>query len=210
MADFAYTPAPARLVDFLSKIQTIGVPDKITQKFLISLGFKSNNDRYFPGILRTLGFTDSSNVPTERWKLYRNKTQAPKVMAAAIKEAYASLFSMYQDAYRKDDEAITNFFTSNSTVGQKAIQYMVRTFRELCNLADFREPTDIPLKEKSPVLEPLIQEHTKEPQEIIVDTQELRHGVTLNINIQLTLPETKDGSIYDKIFESLKKNLIER
>ncbi|MFC1912699.1 DUF5343 domain-containing protein [Chloroflexota bacterium] len=209
MSDFPYSPSPTRLVDFLSKIQTIGVPDQISLKFLISLGFKSNSDRYNPGILKSLGFTDSSNVPTERWKSYRSKAQAPNIMSEAIKEAYPSLFSLYPDAYRKDDEAINNFFTSQTTVGQKAVVFMVRTFKELCSLANFEESTDTPPPEKLHVPTPTLKEPHRTPEKVHVNTLESPHGVTLNINIQLTLPETKDGTIYDKIFESLRKNLIE-
>jgi len=34
------------------------------------------------------------------------------------------------------------------------------------------------------------------------------HGLTVNINIQLTLPATDDESVYDKLFASLKRNLF--
>ncbi len=209
MVEFFYSPSPSRMIDFLSRIQTIGVPEKISMKFLLSLGFKSNNDRYLPKILRSLGFTDASNTPTERWKAYRNKEKASRIMAEAISEAYSSLFTMYPDAYRKDDEAITNFFTSQSTVGQKAISFMLRTFKALCELADFHEVLETTQKET-----PQLPEVTTTPTETITksipQTQDDSQGITVNINIQITLPETKDNSIYDKIFESLRNNLIRR
>ena len=209
MSELFYSPNPPRMIAFFSKIQTISIPGKVTQKFLLSLGFKSNNDRYLPKILRSLGFTDESNVPTERWKAYRSKEKASKIMTEAISEAYSSLFTMYSDAYRKDDEAITNFFTAHSTVGQKAISFMVRTFKALCESADFNEVHEIPEKETAP-----LPEVTPTPAETILkstlQTQSESQGITLNINIQITLPETKDSSIYDKIFESLRNNLIQR
>ena len=40
------------------------------------------------------------------------------------------------------------------------------------------------------------------------DTTITSQGITVNVNIQLTLPETKDDTIYDKIFVSLKKHLL--
>jgi len=33
-------------------------------------------------------------------------------------------------------------------------------------------------------------------------------GVTVNVNIRLELPATQDASVYDKIFESLKKHIL--
>ena len=35
-----------------------------------------------------------------------------------------------------------------------------------------------------------------------------RQGITLNVNIQLTVPDTKDDTLYDRFFESLKKHLL--
>jgi hypothetical protein len=144
-------------------------------------------------------------VPTERWQAYRDKKRAPLELAAAIREAYSGLFALYDDAYRKDDEALRNFFTSNTTVGEKAVSYMVRTFKTLCELADF---TSTPPPSPEIPSSPEIEVTTDGSRVKIVDRAIAPQDVTINVNIQLTLPETKDGSIYDKIFESLKKHLL--
>ena len=34
--------------------------------------------------------------------------------------------------------------------------------------------------------------------------------VAVTVNIQLVLPATKDGSIYDSVFESLRKHILSR
>jgi hypothetical protein len=39
MADFQYTPVPGKLGDVLSKIRSIGIPDKATVQWLKSIGF---------------------------------------------------------------------------------------------------------------------------------------------------------------------------
>ena len=77
MAEFPYTPRPLGLSDFLKTIQSTGKPEKVTLKYIESLGFKSSNDRYINGILKSLGFTDASGIPTERWQAYRDKKRAP-------------------------------------------------------------------------------------------------------------------------------------
>ncbi len=207
MAQFPYTPKPSSLPIFLEQIQsTISVPDKVTVQFLTSIGFKSSNDRYISGILKSLGFTDSSGVPMERWKAYRDKSRAPSELASAITEAYADLFAVYPDAYRKDDEALRNFFTSNTSVGEKAVSLMVRTFKVLCGLAVF---TATPRPSPAP---PVPTDESQVPQAVapaqLAKAAGASQGITINVNIQLTLPETKDSSIYDSIFESLKKHLL--
>ena len=202
MAEFPYSAKPSSLPGFLEKIQAVGVPDKVTLKYLATLGFKSSNDRYIPGILKSLGFIDQSGVPTERWRVYRNKKRAPSELAIAIRDAYLGLFTVYDDAYRKDDEALRNFFTSNTTVGEQAVSYMVRTFKTLCELADFTS-TPQPSVEITAIPPVEVAAEAK-----LADGATVSQGITVNVNIQLTLPETKDSSIYDKIFESLKKHLL--
>ena len=200
MAEFPYSPTPAKLPDFFRKIQTIGKPEKVTHKYLKSIGFMSSNDRYILSILKSLGFLDSSGVPTDRWQDYRNKKKAPAALAHGILEAYADLFAVYPDAYRKDDEAITNFFTSNTTVGEKTVAFMSRTYKYLCALADFETPV-APRATEADSTVPLPK----------VELQQMGGsvaGMPININIQLTLPETKDSTIYDSIFKSLKKHLL--
>ena len=207
MAQFPYTPKPSSLIDFLGRIQTVGVPDKVTAKYLTSLGFKSSNDRCIPGILKSLGFIDSSGVPQDRWRNYRDKKQAAAELATAIREAYSQLFSVYPDAYRRDDEALRDFFASSTSVGEKAILFMATTFRKLCDLADFRaasESSPSPECAAAPTAELLSEKvHVDD-----IQTSMAQRGIAVNINIQLSLPETKDDSIYDKIFASLKRHLL--
>ncbi len=101
MAQAIYTPNTNTIPRFLTLIQSAGVPPKVSQDYLKSVGFKSSNDRYLIPIMKTLGFLDTSGVPTDRWRAYRDKGRAKGVLAAAITEAYGSLFETYPDAYRR-------------------------------------------------------------------------------------------------------------
>jgi Family of unknown function (DUF5343) len=51
MADFPYSPNPASVGRFFSHVQSAGVPEKVTLKYLEKVGFKSKNDRYLLQIL---------------------------------------------------------------------------------------------------------------------------------------------------------------
>ena len=203
MADFPYSPTPPMIKSFFAKIQSVGKPSKVTVKYLESIGFKSKNDRYIIPILKALGFLDSSGTPTELWQHYRNKTEGPIILSQAVRAAYTGLFSTYPDANRKDDEALRNFFSSNSSVGDKTVALMVRTFKALCELADFEATT---LASISPPIQP------GKPAPSAVHnagaSMPTSSGMTINVNIQLTLPETKDAAIYETIFTALKKHLL--
>lgn len=127
-------------------------------------------------------------------------------MQSKIKNSYTELYSIYPDAHSRDNEAIANVFRSNSDSSATTIAMEVRTFKTLCELADFSNGNDeAPIPGSSP--------DDNSNQLISRDIQTGFSGnspMVLNVNIQLTLPETTNYEIYEKLFESLRKNLLDR
>jgi hypothetical protein len=198
MAEFAYLLVPTSLKKFMQHIKPAGIPAKLTHIYLEGAGFKSTNDRAIIGVMKFIGFVDSSGVPTEKWTAYRSTAQGPVVLAAAIRDAYADLFNTYPDAYRRDVEALRNYFSTHTKVGDKALSAIVNTFKALCELANFdatppAERNNVPPK----VVETILQNQPPSSA-----------AMTINLNIQLSLPATDDASIYDKIFEAMRKHLL--
>ncbi len=110
---------------------------KVTTRYLKSVGFRSSNDRMLIPILRGLGFIDSSQMPTERWKQYRDKSRSKEVLGTAIEAAYPELFKTYPDAYNRSPDTIRNFFSSKSNVADSTLRLAVTTFRALAAEASF-------------------------------------------------------------------------
>jgi hypothetical protein len=145
-----------------------------------------------------LGFVDTAAKPTTKWRDFKDKHKAPKVMADAVKTAYADLYSTYPDADKKDDDTLQNYFATTSGVANSVARLMVRTFKNLCELADLEA-----VAEEEDVTTPTAPAGEK--------AGEIPPGakpVTLNINIQLQLPATEDATIYEALFSALKKNLF--
>lgn len=141
------------------------------------------------------------------WKAYRNKGQAKAVMAAALRKAYATLFATYPNAHQKDNEALRNFFSSHTDVGESALSLMVRTFKALTELGDFDNAAD----QDPGTLEAVLSE--PEPDAGVTVRQQQRPlagkgAMTVNINIQLQLPATDNATIYENLFAAMKKNLL--
>jgi len=198
MATYVYTSSTAKLSDFMKKIKTAGIPNKMTIKHLESMGFKSKNHRPFVPILEALGFT-SSNQPTERWKQYRGKPGI--ALAEGIREYYSDLFQLYPNAYQKDAEALRNYFSSNTTVGEGALGFIVRTFQTLCELAEFSDDSGGAFVGDSANAAP-----KKSPQ---VDALSSTGGPVVNLNIQLTLPEGADAETFEQFFAAMRKHLFD-
>ena len=198
MAKVPYTPSPKNVTEFFKAIQGLGTPPKVNNAYLPTIGFKSSNDRYLVGLCKYLGFVDSTGVPTASWSDFRDKAKAPKVMASAIRTAYADLYNTYPDAENRDDVTLQNYFASTSGVAQSVSKLMVQTFKNLCEYADF---------EAAAVTETISTPTTPSTKEVAETTAAAR-PITVNINIQLQLPATEDAMIYDSLFSALKKHLF--
>jgi len=203
MADYPYTPNPAVIKTFFAKIRNAGVPDKVTIKYIEALGFKSKNDRNILTILKSIGMVDAAGTPTSVWKGYRAKGTGERVLAQALKRAYADLFKTYPDADRKDTEALRNFFSAKTSVADTTLGLMVRTFKNLAELADFEgeAPED---QEDEEVEKP----HRPIARLRALPLPESPNHPAVNINIQLQLPATEDGTIYEKLFAAMEKHLF--
>jgi hypothetical protein len=196
MSEIPYTTLTGKIKEYFDKFQEAGVPDKkVNTAWLKTLGFRSGNDAYILRVLKYIGFIDSSGVPTEFWKQYKAPTKSKVVLAQAIRQGYKELFATYPDANRKDREALYSFFSSKSGKAKATVDYMVNTFTNLCQLADFEKEAPIP------TVVPLAPEPVGVKPERGVISE-------LHINIQLHLPATTDSTIYDNLFKSLKKHLL--
>ncbi|MGA9349633.1 MAG: DUF5343 domain-containing protein [Anaerolineae bacterium] len=202
MADFPYTQVTGKLKSFFEKVQQVGKPDTVDKKWLASIGLKATNDHTIIPVLRFIGFVDQSSKPTDRWMSYRDKSRAGKVLAEGVLEGYAELFQTYAGAHRRSDEELKAFFSTKTTAGAQVVSKTVTTFKTLCGLADFEG-----VSVEGPPVQPvqLTQDGLGAPTKII---KELGAGVTININIQLTLPDTTDESVYDKLFSAMKRHLL--
>jgi len=187
------------LEEFIKKIPKISVPEKLTQKTLSALGYKSSNDRPIITILKFINFLNSDCTPTENYINFRSARKSKKVMASCLKTAYKDLFALYSDAHQRSTQELKDFFSTRVTGGDLVLNLTTNTFKTLCDFADFEAPAMEPTPTPTPT--PVVQ---------VKERLEKGAGLVINLNIQLELPATQDATVYDKIFESLKKHLLTR
>jgi hypothetical protein len=201
--EILYTPYPASIPKFLNHVQSAGVPDRLTQAYLKQVGFKSSNDRYLIKVMKTIGFVGADGAPTARWRDYRDRSKQREVLADGIRHGYPELFKVYPDADRKDAEALRNFFGANSSLAENTLKLAVTTFRTLVGMADFVTKR----AGKAATSSSGGSDSDAQPSEVPTAATTM---VPVQINIELHLPATDDSSVYDRLFESLRKNLMER
>jgi len=203
LSEIPYTKLPGKIKAYFDKFQEASKPDKVNRKWLKSLGFKSGDDYYIVKILKAMKFIDSSNVPTERWLRFKDTKKAPAVIAQGIRDAYNDLFKIYEDAYRKDREALYAYFSSKTGESKENVNLMVNTFVNLCELADFEaEIMEAPRPKQVEAAKPA---PSKTGVEVISEKGIIPE---IHINVQLHLPATNDPAVYDNLFKSLKKHLL--
>ncbi|MBK8127617.1 MAG: DUF5343 domain-containing protein [bacterium] len=206
--EWTYLQNPNGLKRFLDHIQRTGVPTaKVDGTYLKGAGFKDNNDIRIITVLKFLGLLDGEGKATELWQQYRNKEQAPALLGTILQKKYGRLFEMYPDAQNKDTEALRNYFTSKTKLGEKAVALTVSTFKALCEKARFdsrssgaHAPTPEALT-SAPHLQPAFQQ-----QRVVLPAAS---SPTVQINIELQIPATSEADIYDKFFAAMRKHLFQ-
>lgn len=194
----------------MNSILAARAPERFTNKFLEDLGFKSSNDRLIMGVLKGLGFLNETGEPTQRYYAFLDQTQSKKVLALGIQEAYEDLFGLRRDAQNMSQDEVKNKLKTltQGQKGDKVVELMARTFKTLCDYADWSEPVSITKKNETTGGEAVLDEEQSHSNSSILQEREGKSTLGLCYNIQIHLPETTNMAVYDAIFQSIKKHLM--
>ena len=200
MTAYPYVPSPDKIGELFKKIGEMGVPKKFSNVTLKSIGFTSSNDGRLVNLVKFLGYTDQSGIPTPLWTEYRKHPRT--AMAKAARAAYSELFEHYDDANERDAEALRTYFAATSSLGSLAVTQIVSTFKAVCRLGDFSTIVEEKPEVKVEVVRRAIPE--RKPAKTIAGGD----GLTVNINIQLQLPADATAETYERFFEAMRKHLL--
>lgn len=205
----AYLTSTKNLEPVINAILTAKAPERFTYKFLEDLGFKSSNDRLYINLFKGLGLLDENGSPTERYYRFLDQGIYKKVLAEGIREAYEDLFNININAQNLSTEEVKNKLKT-LTQGQKTekvISLMAMTFSALCSIADWNTKEEKIQTVDTSVKQDKKRQDLKLTEEKIV-TNSKKEKLELHYDIQIHLPETRDESVYDAIFSSMKKHLF--
>lgn len=215
----SYTLKPNSIPAYFDAILDAQPPERFSLKFLENLGFTSTNDRLFIGILKDLGFLNRDGAPQQRYFDFLDRSQSKRVLAEGIRDAFSDLYAINTRAHEFSvDDAKNKLRTLYA--GKKTdlvISNIAKTFKALVDYADFSSSpaTKVAQSEGPPVKEtapgpattPVLPAATP-PQA----SETSRHHRPLNVaglqyHINIVLPESRDQSVYDAIFRSLREHL---
>jgi len=203
LTEFAYTTVPGKLQPLFSKLREAAVPTKATTQWLKSVGFRSSNDPTLLGVLKAIGFIDSTGAPTQRWSSFRG-ANSKLVLGKAIQEGYSDLFAVYPDAWQRSQTELEHVFSTSSSGGRQVISKAVSTFKSLVSLADFeavpKEQGTNTIRESAPA-PPTASAATKPAQ------QPSKAEPSVHIDIQIHIAPESTSEQIDQIFASMAKHL---
>jgi hypothetical protein len=185
----------------LEAIQRAGVPPKFTYDFFSKqLGFTSSSDRPIIPLLKALKFIDDSGVPLDRYKRFKDKSEAGPALAEGLRDAYADIFASDQAAQNLRTEDLTGIFARVSGKSEAVAEKMATTFKAFCNQADFDAPRGQGTDSATPSPE------STESADAGVESL-AHHPLLLHHDIHVHLPVSTDMAVYDAIFGSLRRTL---
>lgn len=222
MADkHPYIPASGYLVQVINYFRK-SPPATVTSDTLKKLGFAPKNESYVLNILRFLELIDQEGNKTElASKIFsqHDNTAFSKEFGKLVMKAYNDLFELHRDnAWSLGTDALITFFRSSDETTALVGKLQASTFRLL---AAFSGHGEIP-KPKASTSKPSADTpkkkaaktkatSTKEPISLSADqTNSGRriNNVGLTVRVEVNLPADGDQETYDRIFRSIRENLL--
>ena len=203
-----YFNVAKKIPEMFESIRSAGVPEKFARPFLTSLGYKSTNDMALIPLLKTLGFIDDNGVPTDIYRAYKDSSQSKKVLGQSIKKAYEKVFLANENAHTLSADKLKGIFSSLSGKSEAVAQKMASTFIALCSMADFEngDSVDVQTEAIKNSAETIVKD-SPIPKQIDI-TGSKNNNPEFHYNIQIHLPATRDITVYNAIFKSIKEHLM--
>lgn len=197
-------------------------PPVVNAGTLQKLGYAPNNESYVLNVLRFLQFIDDEGKRTDAAAKVFNlhdDAEFAKAFSALVRESYRDLFGLHQEAsWTLDTDALITFFRSNDATSAIVGKRQASTFQVL---AAFSGHGDVP-EPRSAGSRGSRRAKTGSPKKTTTKATEGAKGVVelpgtppvapaavgLTVRIEVNLPSDGDQATYDRIFKSIRENLL--
>lgn len=196
-------------------------PGRVTAETLQKLGFAPKNESYVLNVLRFLGLIDQEGKRTDSAsKVFNVHDDAAfsQEFAKLVKKAYDDVFELHSEsAWTLDTNSLITFFRSTDDTTAIVGKRQASTFQLLAAFSGHKElPAEKPAgakpsrpatekREKTPSLRKPASR--PEPAEANPPASEAR-AVGLTVRVEINLPADGDQETYDRIFKSIRDNLL--
>jgi len=222
MADkHPYVTTPSHIVRVIGQFRK-SFPSAVTAETLRKLGFARKNESYVLNVLRFLGLIDQEGNKTElAAKVFSQHDDAAfsQEFETLVAKSYGELFSLHgDDAWGLDKDALITFFRTTDQTTDIVGKLQAATFQLL---AAYSGHGEIPgakagttkratsrAKRKTKESKEIPSAEPSIPPTVQADQRKRPENVGLTVRIEINLPSDGDQDTYDRIFRSIRENLL--
>lgn len=153
MTGMPHTTAPSSIPLALRTIRRASTPGRVTGQHLEANGLAKGEGPHMVGLLRAMGFLDAAGVPTRLWHDYRQTDGSERLLAEALRVAYAPLFETFESPEKAPPRKLGKVVREVTGYSQHHVDKTVESFQVLCSRADFSRrrvadptPTTAPIR----------------------------------------------------------------
>jgi hypothetical protein len=202
-------------------------PATLNADVLKKLGFAPKNESYIINTLRFLDLIkeDGSRTPEAQKVFVIHEDEAfQAAFSEMVKDAYSDLFSLHGDgAWDLDQHKLITFFRQTDQSSALVGGRQAGTFRALGAYAGKVDASSTSSQTVRPAAKPTIRKKSTKKSTLAdaagsvgaaADAKSDRHSlavggnVGLTVRVEINLPATGDQGTYDKIFRSIRENLL--
>lgn len=137
MTGMPHTTVPSSIPLALRTVRTASTPHRVTGSHLEANGLAKGEGAHMVGLLRAMGFVDAAGVPTSLWHDYRKTDGSERLLAEAVRTAYAPLFEAIDEPEKARPRALVKVVSEATGYSRPHVEKTIESFRVLCERADF-------------------------------------------------------------------------
>ena len=220
---YPYVPSAGPLVKTVSHLRK-SFPREVTADTLRKLGVAPKNESYVINVLRFLGVIDDEGkkVDAKAKPFVQHQEEAfAAEFEKLVMEAYEELFELHgNSAWTQDRNGLTQFFRTTDHSSDVVGTRQAGTFSALAALSGHAEvpvsKASVTVRKPKPPADGSTETKTARgqstPSKIISpgngNTDNGQQSVALTVRIEVNLPASGDQETYDRIFQSIRRNLL--
>jgi hypothetical protein len=224
MAKHPYVGVTGALIQVLDQLKK-SFPGTLDADVLRKLGFAPKNESYIINTIRFIKLIDESGARTEKAQrtfTLHDPATFSKAFADLVKSAYSDLFKLHGDAaWTLNNAKLITYFRQTDQSSELVGTRQANTFRTLATYAGqlaapaptakVKSASTSGGKQKTVTLPKLTETPNESQSDSFTsgrDEDAADRRVGLTVRIEINLPANGDQSTYDKIFKSIRENLL--
>ena len=221
MADkHPYMSGSAGLIQAVNHLRK-SFPAQVAAETLKKLGIAPNNETYVINILRFINVLDDEGKKTPKASAVftkHNDEDFQKGLSELVETAYMDLFSLHgKDSWSLSTDKLISYFRGADHTSAIVGQRQAGTFQALaalCGYAEVPAPKSSPTARRSDA-KTKPKKEAKAPKSVAQELGLAEEGdrkssrdMGLTVRIEINLPVAADQETYDRIFKSIRENLL--